>query len=236
MKRNLVSRTVRAFALVRMGLLLALCGLAFEKSPNAAHAQRPVRNSAPVPAAAPVRDGTLPENALRIRRFNALGGRQRVRTPSDRTSSRPREWVEIRAVYDVREPEWIDEIVFRYHVMTMTEEGGERRYSLFQTTVRYADVQRGVNRNSTVFLRYPAVERFGAVVAAGVEVLHAGDRVTEISEEDGGRFPVPAGEKWYRNPVVLDSPSVTRREGYLLNRAQSPWKHVAMDDYEYIKP
>jgi hypothetical protein len=235
MKRKPVFRSNRVTVSVCLAAALTLGGIVFEKGAIRACAQRPARNPAP-DAAAPAREGKLPENALRIRRFNALGARQKVRTPSDRTSSRPREWVEIRTVYDMREPEWIDEIVFRYHVMTMIMEGAERRYSLFQTTVRYADIQRGVNRNSTVFLRYPAVERFGEVVAAGVEILYEGEPIAEMSEEDGGRFPVPAGEKWYRNPVVLDSPSVTRREGYLLNRAQSPWKHVAMDDYEHIKP
>ncbi len=175
------------------------------------------------------------ERFLQIRQFNALGRRQRVRTPTGRTAGRPSEWLEIKTVYDYAAPEWIDELAFRYHIMTAlpAERGEARRYSLYRITVLYADIQQGRGRSSTVFLRPAALLRFGEPVAAAVEILHEGKLVAEASEEN---VPFPEGEKWYRNPAVVDSKAVTRRDGYLLNRAQSPWALIALDDHEHIKP
>ena len=36
--------------------------------------------------------------------------------------------------------------------------------------------------------------------------------------------------------AVTDSKSVTRRNGYLLNKAESPYAYINVDDYEVIKP
>ncbi len=177
-----------------------------------------------------------PADMVEIRRFNALGRRQQARTPIDlgRGGSRRREWVQIETLYEVR-PEWMDELTFRYFVMSSRDAGSGQRpqYSFFQRTVRYADVREGRDRRSTVFLRPAGLERFGEVVAAAVEILYQGNVIGSANEEN---VPFPEGEVWYRNTAVLDSDVVTERDGYLLNRAETPWALVNIDDYEYIVP
>ncbi len=215
---------------------------------SAAHAMAAALFFALIPAGHALRAQPAPqqrpglERALTIRQFNALARRQRVRTPVGRSVGRQAEWLEMKTVYDLGAPapEWIDELAFRYHLMLALppeNRGDPPRYSLFQITVLYADIQHGRNRNSTVFLRPPALLRFGEPVAAAVEILHEGKLIAESSEEspDFAR-QIPKGEKWFRNPAVMDSKAVTRRDGYLLNRAQSPWVLTSPDDYEYIKP
>jgi hypothetical protein len=41
-------------------------------------------------------------------------------------------------------------------------------------------------------------------------------------------------EDWWKNPRIIDSPLVTRREG-LLERSKTPFALINMDDYEVVK-
>jgi len=54
-----------------------------------------------------------------------------------------------------------------------------------------------------------------------------------VDEQNETAVDLP--EFWWRNPSVLDSPMLTVREGYLLNRMESPWAWINPDDYEVIK-
>jgi hypothetical protein len=176
------------------------------------------------------------EEPVRVRKLQGLGSQARVRTPEFRTSAsgstKPRgEWAQVSVTYDTR-PEWIDELVFQYHALAETRDPRTKRkvYSLYRTTVRYVDVKRDRRHMSTVFLHPRAVERYGKLVAVAVEISVGGKVVAEESET-GIKMP----DRWWKNPAVTDSKDVTARTGYLLNRAQSPWALINMDDYEVIR-
>ncbi len=171
---------------------------------------------------------------IRIRHLHGLNRRARVQTPAfqtsvGRTATRPRDWVEVRVVYDTA-PEWIDELVIEYFVLMADQVRDRRVFSLFQKAVRYGDVAAGRGRQGTAYLRPPALERFGEVVAVAVEISHDG-RTAAVETDTGMQLP----ERWWRNPLVLESPDLTVRDGYLLNRAESPWALINIDDYEGIR-
>lgn len=173
---------------------------------------------------------------LRIRRFSGLRASNMVKTPEFRAGAQrgvnpPKDWFQIAVTYDTA-PEWIDELTFQYFVMSQTEIDREVKYSIFSTTVRYSDIKAGRNHTSTAFLHPRALERFGEIVAAAVEILHQGKSIAQEGEVANKEIP----EDWWKNPRVTDSAQVTARSGYLLDRSRSPFALVNMDDYEFIKP
>jgi len=185
-------------------------------------------------AAQPVAAEAPAPETVRIRQLHGLGRRGRVQTPAFQTSvgrsaTRPRDWVEVRVVYDTA-PEWIDELVIEYFVLMVDQVRDRRVFSLFQTAVRYGDVAAGRGRQGTTYLRPAALQRFGDVVAVAVEISHDG-RTAAVETDTSMQLP----ERWWRNPLVLESPDLTLRDGYLLNRAESPWALVNIDDYEDIR-
>jgi hypothetical protein len=175
-----------------------------------------------------------PEDSFKIGKLVGVGRRGLVKTPEyrsniNRGAGQPREWAQIAVQYETV-AEWLDDVTFQYWVLAMRKEDGQNVYALYKKSVRYSDIAAGREHVSTVFLRPAALERFGPVVAAAVEVTIGGTLVGEASEAE---ITVP--EKWWRNPQVVESPQVTAREGYLLNRAESPWALINIDDYEVIR-
>jgi len=174
---------------------------------------------------------------LRIRKLE--GGRgDLVKTPEYRTNvargTKPiRKWARIRVTYGT-EPEWIDELTFRFYALTLKTEGGKKFYSLFKTAVRYVDIEQGRRHESTTFLRPAALKRYGDVVAVGVEIIHEGKIVAEDSDES---MSMPKGAMWWKNPMVIESKAVevVVRDGYLLDRSQSPFTLINIDDYQVIE-
>jgi hypothetical protein len=175
-----------------------------------------------------------PEESMTVGKLIGVGRRGLVKTPEyrsnvNRGAGQPREWAQIAVQYETF-AEWLDDVTFQYWVLAMRKEDGQNVYSLYKKSVRYSDIAAGRDHLSTVFLRPEALERFGPVVAAAVEVTIGGTLVGEASEAE---IEVPG--KWWRNPQVVESPQVTAREGYLLNRVESPWALINMDDYEVIR-
>jgi hypothetical protein len=175
---------------------------------------------------------------VEIRKLEGRGSRTRVRTPyfdtnQDRGTSPVREWYRLNLYYDT-EPEWIDELTIKFHVMALERTQNGPAYSLYRKTVRFGDIRRGRNHRASVYLRPQPLERYGEVVAAAVEVvLQAPDgRQVTLTESDEG---VELPERWWNNPAVTESRAVTIRDGYLLDRKQSPWALINIDDYEVIK-
>lgn len=194
--------------------------------------QAPAQQRAPVPRAA--RAAVPVEESLKIKKFAGAGRRALIKTPEYKTNvnrgaGQPKEWAQIAVQYETY-AEWLDEVTFQYWVLSLMKEDGRNAYSLYKATVRYADVAEGRDHMSTVFLRPAAIERFGMVAAAAVEISIGGIVVDEIGEAE---IDVP--EKWWRNPQVVESEQVNVREGYLIDRSQSPWALINMDDFEVIR-
>jgi len=178
------------------------------------------------PAAAP------PDaEVLRLRKFSGVGRACLVKTPIyqttvPRSATQEQDWHQVTVTYDTA-PEWLDEVVFQYHVLSLHTVEGKRKFNLYRKAVRYIDIKKGRNHNSTVFLRPSTRERYGDVVAAAVEVM-VGGKV--VATEKAESMPMP--DVWWKNPAVTESADLTVRDGYLLDRANSPFALINIDDYE----
>lgn len=173
---------------------------------------------------------------IRIRKLSG-GGRPVLEKTPDYKTTAPRgikpagDWAQISLTYDTA-PEWIDELTFQYYVMTSKTEDGKKAFSLFKTTVKYIDIEKGRDHMSAVYLRPGALKRFGSVVAAAVEISVGGKVIADRSETDS---EIKMSEKWWMDPKVVESKNLTVRDGYLLDRSQSPFALVNIDDYEVSK-
>ena len=177
-----------------------------------------------------------PERIIRVRSLEGLGSRANVRTPEfdartniTRGTKPQQDWVRIRLEYDTY-PDWIDELTMRFHALALTTEDRRRSYSLYTKTVRYGDIEQGRSHYATAFLLPVAVKRFGDVVAVAVEVVYEGE---VIAAETDTSIDMP--ERWWENKTVTESEGVTPRSGYLLNRQESPFALINIDDHEVIK-
>lgn len=172
---------------------------------------------------------------LVIRDLDGTGSRATVRTPSydssyGRGSKPAREWGRLQAEYDSY-PEWIDEMTVTFYAMSLNEDG-ERNYSLYRRDVRYMDIKEDREHLAVVYIRPSALERYGEIVAVAVEFVIDGEIVAVDADSTMGKS-LPSD--WWKNPRVVKSELVTRRDGYMLSRKESPFAFVAIDDYEVIK-
>jgi hypothetical protein len=133
--------------------------------------------------------------------------------------ARSKEWFQIFAEFDT-EPEWVDELSFTFYVLVKGRTKDVPPYSLFKGEVTYIHVPAGRKHTADMFLHPNIIARFGDVDRVAVEVRQGG-RVLE-------RAGKPAlTEPWWErfSPV----------EGVLVNRGQTPFALVNVDDYEIIK-
>jgi hypothetical protein len=159
---------------------------------------------------------------------------ERIRTPEYRTtlssgSKRPKEWIRFSVLYDTL-PEWMDGLTFRYYVLLRNPKAPDGKlYTFCGLEVGYSDIEKGRNHISVAFLRPGAVERFGKVYAYAVEVVYKGQILAVRSEAEQKFIP-----KWWMDDRVMKSDKLVRRPGYLLNREQTPWALINVDDFEHI--
>lgn len=188
----------------------------------------------PVAAQAPAGGAAAAEDVIRLRRVDAFGTPTKIKTPDfqvrniSRSAKPPADWYVMTVEYDTQ-PEWIDELTFNYFIVTEAQRDGAPVYYLFQHTVRYGDIERGRSHLSTVFLRPSTLKRYGEPVVAALEVMHLGQVVASGSQGQGLRLP----DKWWTNAQVTGR--MTSMAGYLLDRSQTPFALVNIDDYEVIK-
>jgi hypothetical protein len=166
----------------------------------------------------------------RIREITGVGPRYVVKTPEYTTSvsrgkGTPRDWGELTVIYDTQQ-EWLDELTFQYYVLLFDKKKSD--YSLFKGTVTFVDIPKGRNHLSTMYLRPVALARYGEVAAMAVEVVYKGE-VAETKADERMIAGAKLAKEWWK------SPQLTVKEGYILNRAQTPFAFVNYDDYETIK-
>lgn len=191
----------------------------------------------PMLASAQAVKGDVDGKSVRIRKVIGLGARGAIETPRFQSSvpstgTKPAQrWAKIEISFDT-DPEWMDELTVQYFVMSRRSEGGKIGYSLYTTTAVYMDVKRGREHLGAAYLRPAAIERFGAPVAIAVEISVGGKVVAEESVEDGLKLSA----RWWKDPAVVESKDLTMRNGYLLEKARSPFAMVGVDDYEVSRP
>jgi len=176
-------------------------------------------------------DGT---REVRLQKLAGLGRRGMIKTPEYRTSlgntvALEKDWCQISLNY-VTQPEWIDELTFQFYAVSEALIEGKKVFSFYKSAVRYQDIEKGTHV-CTMYLRPSALKRFGELFAIAVEVSYKGQIIDKMSIQEGK----PLGEEWWKNPKVVEDPSVIAREGYLLTRAQSPWALINTDGYEFSR-
>ena len=160
-----------------------------------------------------------------IRKMEATGPNARVKTPefkndANEPQAQARDWARIAVQYET-DAEWTDELEFRYMVLVKNPKTSV--FTMFPATVTYIDIAKGKRHASTVFLRPATLERYGAVEWAGVKIYLKG-KDTPVAMAQ-----VPDDQR----PWTVSCPTMP---GVLLNRDQTPFALVAIDNYETIKP
>lgn len=173
------------------------------------------------------------KDVVRVRKLEWRGGDAEIETPEYRTSvtrgvTRPKIWRQFMVEYDTRE-EWIDELTFEFHVLAHGRIDGKKAYSYYTARVNYIDIPEGRRHMATAFLRPNTLERYGMPVAFAVEMFHKGKLVAQETEAT-----TKLTKTWWKDPQVVESELVTKRDNYLLNRSQTPFVCVDVDAYETI--
>ncbi len=210
--------------------LIALSVLCLSSMHAAAQGRIPIATRTP--------EGIDPADMIRVRNFVGIGPRATASTPVFNTSAErgarsPQEWQHVVLQYDVQVP-WIDEMTVQFFVLSMIRDPDTdaNLFSLFRRNIRYVDLEGGRDRTrrAEAFLRPVALRRFGRVVGTAAIVTING-QIVAIPEDTSIDLP----EAWWENPAVIDSPALTVREGYLLDRTETPWSVINFDDAEFIR-
>lgn len=163
---------------------------------------------------------------LKVRDLTGYGPRALVKSPDSGASRRAvsREWAELSLQYDT-EPEWLDEVVFQFYVLLRNKTTTD--FTLLQGTVSYVDVARGAKHMGVAYVRPAALARYGDIVGVAVEAKVKGEVVNAFSE---GRLPSkPLPQDWWKTPNLIP------KDGYILEKAKTPFALVNYDDYEATK-
>lgn len=210
-------------SMLSAGALVFLCSV----SDASAQAKRVTPRPAGTTGAAvqPATTAAGKEGAV-IRKMEVTGPTAKVKTPEFKTdASEPqaqaRDWARIAVQYET-DAEWTDELEFRY--MVLVKNPKTSAYTMFPATVNYIDIPKGKRHTSTVFLRPATLERYGNVEWAGVKIYLKGkDTPVAVAQ-----MPENDLRPW--------TATVASMPGVLLNRDQTPFALVAIDNYETIKP
>ncbi len=145
-------------------------------------------------------------------------------------TAKPKTWGVFDVVFDTA-PLWIDELTITYSVMLFNDKPlqGEKVLSLMKLTVEYGDIAQGREHRAGVVVPAVALERFGKPIGFAVQFFIGGNPVAESGVVDGS---LKGQERWWVNPVVLDSQAVQKRDGYMLERSKSVFSLVDIDSYE----
>ena len=205
--------------------ILAAGALMFLFSASQASAQARTRPRATAPGAGAVKQAAGKEGAV-ILKMEATGQNALARTPKFQNNAaeppaQARKWARISVNYKTG-VEWTDELEFRYLVLVKHPKTGA--FTTFSATVNYVDIPKGKQHISTVFLRPNTLGRYGAVEWAGVKIyLRGKDAPVAVAQ-------MPKNEL---RPWTIE---YKIKENVLLNRDQTPFALVAIDNYETIKP
>lgn len=199
---------------------LAVCLLSVSiVSDAAAQARR-----ATAPGAGNISSASVAKEEVVIRKMEGTAPNARVKTPEIKNDANEnqavaREWARILVLFETY-AEWTDELEFRYMVLVKNAKTGA--LTMFPGNVTYIDIPKGKRHLSTMFLRPNTLERYGYVEWAGVKIFNKGEQVAVAQLPENDQRPWTA--------------TVKTREGLLLNRDQTPFGLVAIDNYVTIKP
>ena len=149
------------------------------------------------------------------------------------SASKSRVWGVFNVAFATK-PEWIDEMEITYSVLLFKKDAdvarGEKQFHFFRTTVSYGDVAQGREHLAGVVLLPAALLRWGIPMGFAAQFTVDGEEVCEAYHKEAGKLEkVPA---WWTNDNVTSGPATETHEGYLVDRAKSPFALVEPDSYE----
>jgi len=172
---------------------------------------------------------------IAIKELKGLGSESLLETPNYNTTQSKgarvvRKWIQISAEIDVsgKRDEWVEGVACTFYALLQNKEKGE--WTMLSLPIDYYDAKGGSKSMLAAYLLPGATDRCGDLVAIGAELTVGGEAVA--SE---GASKESLGDKWWANPKVVDSPKVTRKEGLLLKRQDTPFAFVNPDDFEIEK-
>lgn len=125
----------------------------------------------------------------------------------------------ITVTYD-NQNDWVDELEFRYFVAVFNQQ--TKTYLLLNDKSTYVDINKGSHAN-TVFFSPNTLKRYGEVRQAAVEIHVDNTLIAAASTTN-------SGTPWWRTANVKNV------SGKLLNREQTPFRFIAADQYDTLKP
>jgi hypothetical protein len=147
-----------------------------------------------------------------------------VRGVSTRRDGR-QDWLQLTTEYDQDLP-WLDELTITFYVVLTANERnfpqGAPLTNMFTGTVTYQNIRRGRHR-SAMFLDHNTFERFGRPTAVAV--------VYNVQGQSAGGDVQPARtaeSRWWTTQTPHSIP--------LLNRSQTPWALIEIEQFQTIKP
>ena len=146
---------------------------------------------------------------------------------------------------------WTDGVVVNFYVLLDAEKVKDRekdapRFTFMQLSLRYGDIEKGKDHKVSAVLLPAALRRFGFITALGFEMT-VQDRVVYSDQQfSAGSALAPtmkkawennpkAKAKWWEVQTIVNNPLTFKRDGYLVDRAKTPFALVAIDDYETSK-
>ncbi len=186
----------------------------------------PVVGFAQVPVRAERKAGGA---VLRLHQLTGTGGRAIMKSPDiARGTTRrgdSREWAEVGVQFDT-EPEWLDEVTLNFYVLLRSTDKAD--LTLVKGSVTYLDIARGSSHMGAAYVRPAALARYGKIIGVAVEAVVKGETVDALSE--GKLAPSkPLPREWWKNPKLVP------KDGYVLDKAKTPFILVNYDDYEALK-
>jgi hypothetical protein len=168
---------------------------------------------------------------LRIRKVSDLGRDFLQNSPvMGNRSAKQKKWGVIDVTFDTT-PEWIDELMVTYSVMLRNKkpQPNEPEFSLLTLTVAYRDIARGRDHKTGVVILPVAMERHGTPIGIGAQIFHDGQLVAESGL---GADSLSSQARWWADPRITEGQNVRKRDGYMIDRAKSPFALVDIDSYE----
>ncbi|HMO50490.1 MAG TPA: hypothetical protein PKE26_01425 [Kiritimatiellia bacterium] len=136
------------------------------------------------------------------------------------SQGRSKDWFRVFVEYD-SEPDWIDELSFTFYVLVRGKSKDAPPVTLFKGETAYIHIPSGKRHQADMYLHPNIIARFGDVAQVAVEVREGGRVLARTGK------PEPTEAWWER---------ITPVAGVLLDRGQTPFALVDIDDQEIIKP
>ena len=195
----------------------------------------------------------VPEASFKAPRINNESS-WRLKTPriAGNSTHKEREWGVFDYSFDTL-AEWTDNVVVNYYILLDAEKvkdptrpADAPRWSFLQLSLRFSDIPKGKDHKVSAVLLPAALLRFGYITAFGFEMTVQDKLVYADQQFANGSILIPTMKtalannpntkvKWWELTQVINNPKTAKLDGFLVDRAKTPFSLVSPDDYEMSK-